>query len=518
MKSYPIWKIILIFIVIIPAFIFSIPTINFKSEKDNWFYSKKINLGLDLQGGSHLLLEVKNHVLIDEELENILSFFRLFSRNEKIKFQELEINNKKIIIKTFNKPDQNKIKIYSRKNYPDLEYDENNNTISFELSETYKTRLFDSSIKQSLEIVRNRIDELGTNEPLIQRQGNNRILLQLPGIKEPQRVKKLLGKTAKLTFHMVDDQNPEALMNKNPPAGKMIVQDNYDNSLSYLLEKRIRVGGENLVDAQPTYEQNSPAVSFRFDPLGARKFGKATTSNVGKRFAIILDNKVITAPVIRSEILGGTGVITGNFTIEEAQDLALLLRAGALPAPLEIIEERSVGPGLGADSIQAGKIASIVGLVLVCIFMIMIYGITGIIANIALIVNLFIIISSLSFIGVTLTLPGIAGIVLTIGMAVDANVLIFERIKEEIRKNKHLISAINAGYSKAISTILDANITTLIAALLLFIFGSGPIKGFAITLSFGVVASMFTAIMLTNFLFLKWYQFSKPKRIMGTNV
>ena len=518
MKSYPLWKIIFILIIIIPSFIFSIPTINNSSDKDNWFYNKKINLGLDLQGGSHLLLEVKNDILIDEELENILSFFRLFLRNEKIKIQNLEIKNKQIFLETLNKIDIDKIKIYSKKNYPDLKFEEKENTIFFELSESYILRLFNSSIQQSLEIVRNRIDELGTNEPIIQRQGKNRILLQLPGIKEPERIKKLLGKTAKLTFHMVDDENMEALINNKPPVGKMIVQDNSNTDIYYLLEKRIRVGGENLVDAQPTYEQNSPAVTFRFDPLGARKFGKATSSNVGKRFAIILDNKVITAPVIRSEILGGTGVITGNFTIEEAQDLALLLRAGALPAPLEIIEERSVGPGLGADSIYAGKIASLVGLIFVCIFMILIYGAVGIIANIALIVNLFIIISSLGFIGVTLTLPGIAGIVLTIGMAVDANVLIFERIKEEIKKNTNLISAINTGYSKAISTILDANITTLIAALLLFIFGSGPIKGFAITLSFGVVASMFTAIMLTNFLLLKWYQITKPQKIMDINV
>ena len=288
--------------------------------------------------------------------------------------------------------------------------------------------------------------------------------------------------------------------------------------IHYLVEIRSRVGGENLVDAQPTYEQNRPAVSFRFDPTGARKFGKATSNNVGNRFAIILDDKVITAPVIRSAITGGSGVISGNFTIQEAQDLALLLRAGALPAPLEIIEERSVGPGLGADSISSGKFASIIGLVLVCIFMILTYGFIGIIANIALIFNIFIIISSLGIIGATLTLPGIAGIVLTIGMAVDANVLIFERIKEEIKRSNQLISAINNGFARAISTIIDANITTLIAALLLFIFGSGPIKGFAITLSLGVVASMFTAIMLVNFLIITWYHVIKPKKMMGLNV
>jgi len=324
----------------------------------------------------------------------------------------------------------------------------------------------------------------------------------------------VLGKTAKLTFHMVDDKNVAALNNKNPPPGKMIVNDLVENELYYLVEIRSRVGGENLVDAQPTYEQNSPAVSFRFDPLGARKFGKATTKNVGKRFAVILDGKVITAPVIRSAITGGNGVITGSFTIQEAQDLALLLRAGALPAPLEIIEERSVGPGLGSDSINAGKTASIIGFILVCIFMILLYGFFGIVANIALIVNLFIIISLLSLIGATLTLPGIAGIVLTIGMAVDANVLIFERIKEERLKNSFVIGAINTGYARAISTILDANITTLIAAFILYIFGSGPVRGFSITLSLGVIASMFTAILLTNIIILSWFNISKPKEIL----
>ncbi len=518
MKNYSLWKLSFVLIVIISAIIFSIPTLFYNSNNDTWFFEKKVNLGLDLQGGSHLLLEVKNEILLEEEINNISDFVRKFAREEKISLISLEINTDELLIQTSKKSDVEKLIEFKNKNYPRLNIARNDNNLIFKISDSHKKNLFESAINQSLEIVRKRIDESGTKEPLIQRQGIDRILLQLPGIKDPARIKNLLGKTAKLTFHMVDDENLIDLDNSNPPPGKMIIKDNLDENIKYLVETRIRVGGESLVDAQPTYEQGSPAVSFRFNPLGARKFGKATSSNVGKRFAVILDNRVITAPVIRSAITDGNGVITGNFTIQEAQDLSLLLRAGALPAPIEIIEERSVGPGLGADSINAGKIASITGLILVGIFMFLTYGILGFIANISLITNLFIIVSSLSLIGVTLTLPGIAGIVLTIGMAVDANVLIFERIKEEINRSNHLISAINNGFKKAISTIIDANLTTLIAALLLFIFGSGPIKGFAVTLSLGIIASMFTAILLTNLLTLIWYNSTKPKKIMGFNV
>jgi protein-export membrane protein SecD len=294
----------------------------------------------------------------------------------------------------------------------------------------------------------------------------------------------------------------------------MIVSDINNEEVKYLLEKKSRVGGENLIDANASFDPTEGhAVSFRFDTTGAQKFGKATSENIGKRFAVVLDGVVITAPVINSAITGGSGIITGNFTSQEAADLAVLLRAGALPAPLEIVEERSVGPGLGADSIAAGKIASIIGMILVCIFMILIYGSFGVIANISLIANLFIIVSLLGTIGATLTLPGIAGIVLTIGMAVDANVLIFERIKEESVKNKKIYETIKKGFDRALSTILDANITTLIASLLLFVFGSGPIKGFSITLSLGVIASMFTALMLTNLLVHFYVSFTSKKEI-----
>ena len=377
----------------------------------------------------------------------------------------------------------------------------------------FKKAIQEAAIKQSLEIVRKRIDESGTKEPLIQRSGKNRILLQLPGVKDPERIKDLLGKTAKLTFHMVDE-DAASLRANIAPFGKMIVSDLYDPEIKYLVEKKSSVGGENLVYEKASFDTNEGhAVSFRFDTTGAQKFGKATTENIGKRFAVVLDGVVITAPVIRSAITGGSGIISGNFTSQEATDLAVLLRAGALPAPLSIVEERSVGPGLGADSIAAGKIAAIIGMLLVCLFMILIYGSFGVIANISLIANLFIILSLLGTIGATLTLPGIAGIVLTIGIAVDANVLIFERIKEENLKKTKIFETIKRGFDKALSTILDANITTLIASLLLFVFGSGPIKGFAITLSLGVVASMFTALMLTNFLIHFYLSFRNKKEI-----
>ena len=399
-------------------------------------------------------------------------------------------------------------------NYRSVKFNISNNVASISIDQLYKKSIQDSAIKQSLEIVRKRIDESGTKEPLIQRSGSERILLQLPGVKDPERIKDLLGKTAKLNFHMVDDDDSKSISLNIAPFGKMIVADINNEEVKYLLEKKSRVGGENLIDANASFDPTEGhAVSFRFDTTGAQKFGKATSENIGKRFAVVLDGVVITAPVINSAITGGSGIITGNFTSQEAADLAVLLRAGALPAPLEIVEERSVGPGLGADSIAAGKIASIIGMILVCIFMILIYGSFGVIANISLIANLFIIVSLLGTIGATLTLPGIAGIVLTIGMAVDANVLIFERIKEESIKNKKIYETIKKGFDRALSTILDANITTLIASLLLFVFGSGPIKGFSITLSLGVIASMFTALMLTNLLVHFYVSFTSKKEI-----
>jgi preprotein translocase subunit SecD len=514
MKNYPLWKATLVILVISLAIIFTLPSLLYKENSNNWFFNNKINLGLDLQGGSYLLLEVQTEVLLQEELNNISDSIQLIARGLQTNIINIISEEDEIQLRFSNNDKLEEIREKFKNNYRNVNVSINNNTMKIVINEIFKKNIKESAIKQSLEIVRKRIDESGTKEPLIQRSGKKRILLQLPGIKDPERIKELLGTTAKLTFHMVDDEDTISLKANRAPFGKIIVADFYNPEIKYLVEKKSRVGGENLVDAKASFDpQEGHAVSFRFDTTGAQKFGKATSENVGKRFAVILDGVVITAPVINTAITGGSGIITGNFTSQEAADLSVLLRAGALPAPLSIIEERSVGPGLGADSIASGKIAAIIGMICVCIFMILIYGVFGLLANLSLLANLFIIVSLLGTIGATLTLPGIAGIVLTIGIAVDANVLVFERIKEEANKTTSALEAVKNGFDKALSTILDANITTLIAALLLFVFGSGPIKGFSITLSLGVLASMFTAIMFTNFLIYLWFNFSNKKEI-----
>ena len=377
----------------------------------------------------------------------------------------------------------------------------------------------DNSVSQSIEVVRRRVDEYGTKEPTIQRQGVDRILLELPGITEPERLKKLLGKTAKLTLQIVDDDlsHNDLKLGKTKP-GVMIYESDNEFDLNgepvmYAVKKRNAILGELLTNAFPTVDKGSPVVSFEFNNKGGRQFGKITSENIGKRLAIILDKKIISSPNIREPITGGKGIITGKFTFQEATDLSMLLRAGALPAPLNIIEERTVGPSLGADSIKSGKFASILGFILIIVFMFLIYGTFGIFANLALIFNLLILLAILTTIKATLTLPGIAGIVLTIGMAVDANVLIFERIKEEMKHGLSPIATIDTGYKEAFKTIIDANITTLIAAIMLFGLGSGPVKGFAVTLSIGILTSMFTAIMFTRILILIWLKKTSPERI-----
>ena len=514
MKNYPIWKSFTVLSLVLLGIIFAIPSIIYDENSENWFLKNKINLGLDLQGGSYLLLEVQLDVLYKEELDNFVDSVRLISRDQAVKIEKIDIQENEVLVFFANKDKIKDIRDSFFQMYRGVSLQISNNRLSIKLNDEYRKIIQDSAIKQSLEIVRKRIDESGTKEPLIQRSGKKRILLQLPGVKDPERIKDLLGKTAKLTFHIVDNDNTSALQNNLAPFGKIIVPDMYDENTKYLLDKRAVVGGENLVDAKGSFDQTEGhAVSFRFDTEGAQKFGKVTTNNIGKNLAVVLDGVVITAPRISSAITGGSGIITGNFNAQEASDLAVLLRAGALPAPLEIVEERSVGAGLGADSIAAGQIAAIIGMILVCVFMVLIYGTFGALANVSLIVNLFIIISLLGTIGATLTLPGIAGIVLTIGMAVDANVLIFERIKEESLKQTKVFQIVKNGFDRAMSTILDANITTLIAAVLLFAFGSGPIRGFSITLSLGVIASMFTALMLTNFLLYMYLSFTNKKEL-----
>ncbi|MCC2690603.1 MAG: bifunctional preprotein translocase subunit SecD/SecF, partial [Rhizobiaceae bacterium] len=373
-----------------------------------------------------------------------------------------------------------------------------------------------SAVTQSIEVVSRRVNELGTTEPIIQRQGVDRILVQVPGLQDPQRLKDILGQTAKLTFQMVDQTMPvQEAIEGRPPAGSTVMYSTDDPPVPYLIENRIIVSGENLVDAQATFDQQTsePVVSFRFDTKGAQRFGQATQQNVGKLFAIILDEQVISAPQIREPILGGTGQISGSFTVQSANDLAVLLRAGALPANLTIVEERTVGPSLGADSIAAGEMASIVATLLTFAFMFVAYGSLGLIANLALAANVSLIVAILSVLGATLTLPGIAGIVLTIGMAVDSNVIIYERVKEERRQGRSLVQALDSGFARALATVVDANVTTFIAAAILFYLGTGPIKGFAVTLAIGIVTTVFTAFTLTRWMIAIWLRKMRPTEI-----
>jgi preprotein translocase subunit SecD len=481
-----------------------------------WLPNKQVSLGLDLQGGSHLLLEVDSRAVIRDYLEAMVDTMRIELRKARIRYGGLSIteDGAQVTIKDADKlGDARKI---LREIDPNATATTDGDKVVLRLSEKSLRERRASAVQQSIEIVRRRVDETGTREPTIQRQGLDRILVQLPGVEDPDRIKRLLGKTAKMSFHLVDQRNSveSALAGRIPPGSWLLPSDD-DGGRMYLIRKRVMVSGDTLVDSQPSFDSrtNEPVVTFRFDSAGAKRFGAATAKNVGKLFAIVLDRKVISAPVIREPILGGSGQISGSFTIQGAQDLALLLRAGALPAPLKILEERSVGPGLGADSIAAGKIASIIGIIAVIVFMAAAYGLFGFMADIALVINMALILGALSFLQATLTLPGIAGIVLTIGMAVDANVLVFERIREEVRSGRTPISAVDAGYSRAFTTIIDANLTTLIAALLLYAFGSGPVRGFAVTLSIGIVTSMFTAIMLTRLLVVTWLRRTKPDQL-----
>jgi preprotein translocase subunit SecD len=376
------------------------------------------------------------------------------------------------------------------------------------------TQRIRQAVDQSIEIVRRRVDDLGTVEPLIQRQGDDRILVQVPGLQDPSRLKSLLGKTAKLTFRLVDlTMTPQQAVEGRPPPESDVLYSR--DKVPYVIERRVMVSGEDLVDAQPGFDQRSrePIVTFRFNNAGGRRFAQVTQENVGKPFAIVLDNEVISAPTIREPILGGSGQISGNFTVQQANDLSILLRAGALPAPLTIIEERTVGPGLGQDSINAGINAAYFGTALVIVFMIVTYGLFGLFANLAVAVNVGMILGILSFIGATLTLPGIAGIVLTVGIAVDSNVLIYERIREELRSGRTPISAIDAGFSRALATILDSNITTFIAAAVLFFIGTGSVRGFAVTLGVGILTTLFTAFTLTRLIVATWVRWWRPQTV-----
>ena len=485
-------------------FFIYITLLNFQ-DPENSFISKRINLGLDLQGGSYLLLEIDNEPVEIQKLQNTTTFIRNFLKSKKINFNDLRLQNKTIVftvptidvdtVENFFLDKESEINPYYNQ-YKSHEFDLmiDDSKFILSLSKYGLIEIKTSSQDQALEIVRRRVDEVGTNEPNIIKRGNNRILVELPGLDDPMRIKSLLGKTANLTFRFVTQNN-------NDSFGTEMLQ--FENGVNEaMVSKRIILNGENLLDAQPQMnnQTNETVVSFTLDRVGAKRFGKATSTGIGKQLAIVLDGKIVSAPTIQTVIASGNGQISGNFTFQSATDLALLLRSGALPAPLNIIEERTVGPDLGQDSINAGVIALMIGFLLVIIFMLFKYKIFGLIANVTLLINLFLLVGVLTIFEATLTLPGIAGIILTVGMAVDANVLIFERIKEEIKNEKNNIIAFDIGYIKSKTAILDANITTLIAAIILFLMGSGPIKGFSITLVVGIFTTLFSVYFIARML------------------
>ncbi len=494
-------KINIFFIYIIFLFVSFFSILNFQNQQKT-LIDKKINLGLDLQGGSYLLLEINSDPLLKEKIQSKVIPLKKLLKDNNLNYSNFQINKKDLTF-LVNDIEKFELLLFSKKDNFLNPYLNNYNSFELDLEklENKKVRVLfskyglltinNSALKQSIEIVRRRIDDVGTKEPTILQRGEKRILVELPGLKDPERIKNLLGKTAQLNFRLVSD-------NEEFGIDKLVSENGEDLNVS----KRIVMSGENLIEAQPSFNNQSsePTVSFTLDRLGAQKFGRTTSDNVGKRLAIVLDGKVISAPSINEPITSGSGIISGNFSFQEATDLALLLRSGALPTPLTIVEERTVGPDLGEDSIKSGITSLLIGFILVIIFMIYKYRLFGLIANLALMANLVMLLGILTILEATLTLPGIAGIILTVGMAVDANVLIFERIKEELKTEKSLIHAFDIGYSKAKITVLDANITTLIAAIILFTFGSGPIKGFAITLGIGIITTLFSAYFLARHL------------------
>ncbi len=492
----------------------------------DWLPSGLVNLGLDLRGGAHLLAEVQVEDVYADRLDGFWPEVRDALRDERTSVgtirrqpsppDELRVRISQPeglaraleVVRSLASPITTLTGVGGR----DIEVDGSGDTFTVTLSEDERQATDDRTVRQSLEIVRRRIDEVGTREPTIQRQGSDRILIQVPGVGSAEELKAIIGTTARLTFHPVISRTSDG---EADPGGRNLLLPSMDEEgVYYILEPSPVVTGEELVDAQPAFDQNGrPAVNFRFNPAGARKFGDYTAENIGSPFAIVLDDEVISAPVIQSHIPGGSGIITGRFTVEDSTELAVLLRAGALPAELTFLEERTIGPELGQDSIDAGRIASVVAFGAVLVVMTLSYGLFGIFANIALIMNIAMIFGLLSAIGATLTLPGIAGIVLTIGMAVDANVLIFERIREELKIARGPARAIELGYSKALSAIIDANITTFITAVILFVMGSGPVRGFAVTLGLGIITSVFTAVFVTRLMIVMWFERRRPKTI-----
>ncbi len=519
------WKAAAILLTAFVVCMFAVPSFFSDNTVKKWpaWAQRHIVLGLDLQGGSHLLLEVDAGAVRKEQLQSIADDVLRVLRQARIPFtgrairgngvevhitRDTDLDTALAKLRELSQPMSGILGTTGQRN---IDVTNNGGLITLAPTEPAITERVRQAVDQSIQIIERRVNELGLVEPTIQREGVDRILVQVPGLQDPSRLKEILGKTAKLDFRMVDLSMTVEQAQEAHPSDSEILDG--EGGQKYLIEKRVLVSGADLVDAQPGFDQRTsePIVSFRFNSTGARKFAEATQANVGKPFAIVLDNKVISAPVIREPILGGSGQISGNFTVQSANDLAILLRAGALPAPLTIIEERTVGPGLGQDSINAGEHAAYAGGALVIIFMFATYGLFGLFANIAVAINVAMIFGVLSLLSATLTLPGIAGIVLTVGIAVDSNVLIYERIREEVRHGRSAINAIDAGFSRALATILDSNITTFIAAAVLFYIGTGPVRGFAVTLGIGILTSLFTAFTLTRLIVAYWVRLWRPR-------
>src|SRR6266849_3610402 len=526
------WKAAAILLTAFICCLFAVPNFFPESTVKRWpqWAQRSIVLGLALQGGSHILLEVDSNdvrrqklLALQDDVRKVLREARvgltrapvIRGNAVEVAIRENDLQQGLAKLRELSQPLGGFIGSAGQRSL-DVE-NVGGGVVRLTVTEPALLERIRQVVDQSVEIIGKRVNQLGLVEPSIQRQGNDRILVQVPGLGDPQKLLEILGRTAKLTFRMVDISMPadQALQGRPPPESDIVYGSQAENKQPYLLEKRIIVSGEELTDAQPGFDQRTsePIVSFKFNTSGARKFAQVTQENVGRPFAIVLDNEVISAPVIREPILGGSGQISGSFTVESANNLAILLRAGALPAPLTVIEERTVGPGLGQDSIQKGKIAAVVGSLLVIVFMLATYGLFGFFANVAVAVNVAMIFGLLSLLNATLTLPGIAGIVLTVGIAVDSNVLIYERIREEVRSGRSAISAIDAGFKRALSTILDSNITTFIAAAVLFYIGTGPVRGFAVTLGIGIITTVFTAFELTRLIVAAWVMWKRPSSV-----
>ena len=523
------WKALAIILTALVVCLCAVPNFFPEAKVKTWplWAQRHLVLGLDLQGGSYLLLEVDSNYIKKGKLDQIRDDVRRALRDAKIVYTGLNVRNDAVEVRISREADLpatlTKLRELSQplggllgsSGQRSLEVtDAGGGLVRLTVPQAAITDRIRQTIEQSIQIVEKRVNELGTVEPLIQRQGTDRILVQVPGLQDPTRLKELLGRTAKMEFRMVDEAvPPDAATQGRIPPDDELVPDVSGQKL--VLRKQVLVSGGDLSDAQTSFDQRTsePIVSFKFNSAGARKFAQATTEGVGQRFAIVLDNQVISAPVIREPIIGGQGQISGSFTVQSANDLAILLRAGALPAPLTVIEERTVGPGLGQDSIEKGELAAYVGSIMVIVFMLVTYRLFGLFANIAVAINVAMIFGVLSLLNATLTLPGIAGIVLTVGIAVDSNVLIYERIREELRGGRTAISAIDAGFKRALSTILDSNITTFIAAAVLFYIGTGPVRGFAVTLGIGIITTVFTAFTLTRLIVAGWVRWKRPQSV-----